>query len=175
MQETQLQSLSLENPLEKEMQPTPVFLPGKPPEQRSLVGYNPWSCRVGHDLATKPLPPFEHRIPHKNLVGWQSAHGFCTWRTESSLIPSGRVHQQWEAGSGVGWGARDEKRNGVLLGPAALLNPRGLLLMRVTVIKLKKTCQDPFFLCSLKNVFFPSRCPFYELEKVLIKETSPSV
>ena len=26
-------------------QATPVFLPGKPQGQRSLVGYNPWGCR----------------------------------------------------------------------------------------------------------------------------------
>ena len=33
---------------------TPVFLPGKPCGQRSLVGCSPWSLkRVGHDLATK--------------------------------------------------------------------------------------------------------------------------
>ena len=128
--------------------------------------------RVGHDLATKPLLPFEHRILHKNLVGSQSAHGFFAWRTKSFLIPS--VHQQWEAGSGVGWCSRDEKQNAVFLGPAALLNPRGLLLMRVTVIKLK-TCQDPFFLCSLKKCFLSFQMPFFELEKVLIKETSPPV
>ena len=130
---------------------------------------------IRHDFVTKPPLPFEHSILHKNLVGSQSAHVFCAWRTKSSLIPSGHVHQQWEAGSGVGWWARDERWNGVLLGPTVLLNPRGLLLMRVMVIQLKKTCQDPFFLCSLKNVFFPSRCPFYELEKVLIKETSSPV
>ena len=29
-----------EDPLEKEMQPTPVFLPGKSHGQRSLAGYN---------------------------------------------------------------------------------------------------------------------------------------
>ena len=29
MQETQVQSLGREDPLEKDMQPTPVFLPGK--------------------------------------------------------------------------------------------------------------------------------------------------
>lgn len=35
-------------------QPTPVFLPGKSHEQRSLVGYSPWGHkRVGHDLVTK--------------------------------------------------------------------------------------------------------------------------
>ena len=28
--------------LEEEMQPTPVFLPGKSPGQKSLAGYSPW-------------------------------------------------------------------------------------------------------------------------------------
>ena len=44
MQETWVQSLSQEDPLEKEMawQPTPVFMPGKSHGPRSLVGYNPW-------------------------------------------------------------------------------------------------------------------------------------
>jgi len=41
-------------PWRRKWQPTPVFLPGKPHEQRSLVGFSPWDCkRVGHDLATK--------------------------------------------------------------------------------------------------------------------------
>ena len=58
MQETQVQSLNQEDPLKKEWQPTPVFLPGKSHGQRSLEGYSPWGCqRVGHDLATKPPPP----------------------------------------------------------------------------------------------------------------------
>ena len=34
--------LGWEDPLEKERQPTPVFLPGKSHGQRSLVGYSPW-------------------------------------------------------------------------------------------------------------------------------------
>ena len=29
-------------PWRRERQPTPVFLPGKAHEQRSLAGYNPW-------------------------------------------------------------------------------------------------------------------------------------
>ena len=41
MQETKLQSLR-EDPLEKEMAPTPVFLPGKSHGQRNLVAYSPW-------------------------------------------------------------------------------------------------------------------------------------
>ena len=39
MQETQVQSLGQEDPLEKEMA---VLLPGKSHGQRSLVGYSPW-------------------------------------------------------------------------------------------------------------------------------------
>ena len=43
MQETQVQTLSGEDPLEKEMAtPIPVFFPGKSHEQRSLTGYSPW-------------------------------------------------------------------------------------------------------------------------------------
>ena len=33
-----------EDPLKKEWQPTPLFLPGKPHGQRNLVGYSPWGC-----------------------------------------------------------------------------------------------------------------------------------
>ena len=41
-QETRVRSLSQEDPLEKEMVPTPVFLPGKSHGQRSLPDYSPW-------------------------------------------------------------------------------------------------------------------------------------
>ena len=43
MQETGVLSLDLEDAPEKEMQPTPVFLPGKSHGHRSLRGYSPWS------------------------------------------------------------------------------------------------------------------------------------
>ena len=42
MQETQLQSLGQEDPLENEMTTHPVFLPGESHGQRSLVGCSPW-------------------------------------------------------------------------------------------------------------------------------------
>ena len=41
MQETQVQSLHWEDPLEREMA-TPVFLPGKSHGQRNMVGYSAW-------------------------------------------------------------------------------------------------------------------------------------
>ena len=53
-QEMRIQSLGQEDPLEKEMQPTPVFLPGKSHGRRSLEDCSLWGHkRVGHDLATK--------------------------------------------------------------------------------------------------------------------------
>ena len=45
MQETQVRSLGQEDPLEKEWQPTPVFLSGEFHEQRSLAGYSPWGLK----------------------------------------------------------------------------------------------------------------------------------
>ena len=43
MQETGVQSLGQEDPLEKEMVTIPVFLPGEFHGQRSLTGYISWS------------------------------------------------------------------------------------------------------------------------------------
>ena len=42
MWETRVRSLGREDPLEKEMPPTPVLLPGRFHGRRSLVGYSPW-------------------------------------------------------------------------------------------------------------------------------------
>ena len=41
-QETQVLSLGWEDPLDKEWQPTPIFLPGESHGRRSLVDYSPW-------------------------------------------------------------------------------------------------------------------------------------
>ena len=54
MQETRVQSLGQEDPLEKQIATHSIFLPEKLHGQRSLVGYSPWGCkRFGHDLVTK--------------------------------------------------------------------------------------------------------------------------
>ena len=42
IQETLVGSLGQEDPLEEEMQPTPVFFLGQSYGQRSLAGYSPW-------------------------------------------------------------------------------------------------------------------------------------
>ena len=51
VQETRVQSLGWEDPLEKGMATTPVFLPGELHGQRSLVGYRAWGLRVRCDWA----------------------------------------------------------------------------------------------------------------------------
>ena len=45
VQETRVRFLGQEDPLEKEMATTPVFLPGESHGQRSLAGYSPWGCK----------------------------------------------------------------------------------------------------------------------------------
>ena len=45
MQETRVQSLGREDPLKKERQSTPVFLPGESHGQRSLASYSPWGSK----------------------------------------------------------------------------------------------------------------------------------
>ena len=53
MQETWVPSLSLGDPLEKEMATYSTLLPGEFHGQRTLAGYSPWgSQRAWHDLAT---------------------------------------------------------------------------------------------------------------------------
>ena len=51
MQETQISPQGQEDPLEKEMEHTPVFLPGKSQGQRSLVGDSLWGFKgIGLDM-----------------------------------------------------------------------------------------------------------------------------
>ena len=52
-QETWVRILGQEDSLEKELQPTPVFLPKKAHGQRSLAGYSPWGHRFRHNLVTE--------------------------------------------------------------------------------------------------------------------------
>ena len=52
MQENQVRSLGWKDAWRRKWQPTPIFLPGKSHGRRSLVGYSPWSQRVGYDWTT---------------------------------------------------------------------------------------------------------------------------
>ena len=50
-QETWVQSLRREDPLEKEVQSAPVFLPGESHEQTNPADYSPWGRSAGHSGA----------------------------------------------------------------------------------------------------------------------------
>ena len=60
-------------PWRRKWQPTPVFLPRKFHGQRSLVGYSPWDCRVGHDLASGT-----HKLTYIYYLTLKWSHGFSS-------------------------------------------------------------------------------------------------
>ena len=62
MPETRVQSLGWDDPLEKEMQPTPVFLPGKFHGRRSLVGYSPWGRKESYTTEPVHLTSLQHSL-----------------------------------------------------------------------------------------------------------------
>ena len=74
-QETQVQSLSWKDPGRRKWQPTPIVLPGKLYEQRSLVGYS--SCNF-KDL---------------DATGWLSKHAlkYMSTHVHSSIIDSSQM------------------------------------------------------------------------------------
>ena len=73
MQETWVRFLGQENPLAERMAPTPVFLPGESHGQSSMVGYNPWSCKVRHNWVTNICTLFfKHMISDKSEISPKS-------------------------------------------------------------------------------------------------------
>ena len=61
-----VRSLGQEDPLEKEWQPTPVFLPEKSHGQRSLAGYSPWDCKEW-DMTEQLSMQAHLRLEQRNL------------------------------------------------------------------------------------------------------------
>ena len=62
----------------------PVFLPGKSYLQRSLVGYSPWGCRVGHNWVTEHACYQNTKSFFKiclflmeGIIAWQHCVGLC--------------------------------------------------------------------------------------------------
>ena len=84
MQEIQVWSLGGEDPLEKEWQPTSVFLPGESYGQRSGVGYSPWGRKeldtTERDERWQPTPVL---LPGKSH-GRRSLVGCSPWGREES-------------------------------------------------------------------------------------------
>ena len=74
-----VRSLGQEDPWRRTCQPTPVFLPGKFPTQRSLAACSPWGQqRVGHDWETD--------ASKQSSVEFHRCH-LQTWLWASPLTP----------------------------------------------------------------------------------------
>ena len=71
-----VQFLGQENPLEKEMATTPVFLPGEFHGQRSLAGYSSWGCKSQTGLMCKREVSGNSYSPRH--WSWSWGHGQCS-------------------------------------------------------------------------------------------------
>ena len=67
--------LSRKTPWRRKWHLTPVLLPGKSHGQRSLVGYSPWDCRVGHDWVTSLSPAW--KVQSITVIKWTNEVKKC--------------------------------------------------------------------------------------------------
>ena len=102
MRETQVRSLSREDPLERKWQPTPVFLPGKFHGQRSLVGYSPWGHKESDTTGLNSLKVL------RGFPGGSDGKASACNAGDPGLIP--------------GWGRSPGEGNGNLLQYSCLEN-----------------------------------------------------
>ena len=95
--ETWVQSLGQKDPLEKEMQPTPVFLPGKSRGRRSLAGYSPWGRKeldTTERLILTTLSIMSSRCVHIVANGRMSFFSWLnniSWQYTPHLIINGHL------------------------------------------------------------------------------------
>ena len=124
-------------PWRRKWQPTPVFLPGKLCEQRSLVGYSPWGCkesdRTEHactDARRLRLEKLRMRLHKLILTGLPQSQSWVprgALESGSDVLPIYRwLRHAGESGSFFGQ---------IALHVADLLSQRGLT-------------QSPFASCS---------------------------
>ena len=68
IQETQVQSLSWEDPRRRKRQPTPLFLSGKSHGQRSMVVYSPWGLKESDNWAHIHAMPTKENRERKPII-----------------------------------------------------------------------------------------------------------
>ena len=78
MQETQVQSLGLEDPHEWEMATTPAFFPGDSHGQRNLVGYSPWGSK------------------ELDMTEWLSVHVSNTHKACKNSTDTQKIFNKWK-------------------------------------------------------------------------------
>ena len=92
MQKTQGWSLGWEDPLEQEMQPTQLFLPGKPHGQKNLAGYSPWGLKESDNWVTEHT----HIVAHTHSRSISSVAQLCPTLCDpmDCSVPDLPVHHQ---------------------------------------------------------------------------------
>ena len=86
MQETRVWFLGRKIPWRKAWQPTPVFLPGESPWQRSLVGYSPWGSKESDMTEWLSRVHIQYIFVSKESLSHQNLG--CTWLNIGCYIPS---------------------------------------------------------------------------------------
>ena len=72
---------------------TPVFLPGEFHDLRSLVGYSPWGCRVGHNSASNTLTYMVGWVISSNMMKL-SLHRFLVLLAKQLFFSRDRINQK---------------------------------------------------------------------------------
>ena len=99
MWETRVQSLSREDPLEKEMATHSNIQPGKSHGWRSLVGYSPWGCKESD--TTSDFSKKQHFSPRE--VCGPAEETNTQEITTQSKNATGGVSTGWGGAQRLGW------------------------------------------------------------------------
>ena len=110
MLETQVWSLSKEDPLRRKWQPTPVFLPGESYGQRSLVGYSPWGPK--ESSMTERTHTHSTETPSKCQT---KGPRICRDKPGVTSVPVGIIWESWHSRSDGQ--NQDSSRNHSIWGP----------------------------------------------------------
>ena len=101
MQETRIQSLGQEDPLEREVATHSSIMPGESHGWRSLAGYSPWGCNESGMTVQLTLYDFSHTTRYLSKEVWVFfvASSFAGVVHSFSYIPGGSaplgVHLAW--------------------------------------------------------------------------------
>ena len=116
-------------PWRRKWQPTPVFLSWESHEQRSLAGYSPWSCRVGHNWVTNTFTFMsqmhvcrqidKEMATHSSILAWRIPMDRGAWWTTLHGVAKSRTRLKW-----LSMHACIGEGNGNTLQCSCLENPR---------------------------------------------------